>query len=99
MTAAPFQTACHELKAIGIVLRKEPGLYRVNFRNGPAATEYVTDNLQDAIARGRDMAAQAPAPTAPPLGPMGPRSRRGIMYRHNRKIAARRIRQQKLHQV
>lgn len=86
---APFQTTFDELKTLGLVLRQTPGEYRVNFRHGSEATEYITDDLQDALARGREMAAQQPS-FAPPLGPVGPRSsRRGKMYRHNRKIAAR----------
>ena len=90
-----FQTALDELKALGLVLQKAPGQYRVNFRNGTEATEYLTDDLESALAKGREMAAQPPPPPAPPLGPTGPRSsRRGVMYRHNRKIAARRRRQQ-----
>jgi hypothetical protein len=95
MNSTPFQTAFDELKALGLTLVQEPGQYRVNFRNGKAATEYATDDLQDAITQGREMAEQGPPPTELPLGPTGPRStRRGFMYRHNRKLAARRGRKQ-----
>ena len=95
MNSTPFQIACEELKALGLVLKEAPGQYRVNYRNGTAATEYTTDDLQAAVTRGRDMAAQPPKPSERPLGPTGPRStRRAFMYRHNRKIAARRSRRQ-----
>jgi hypothetical protein len=95
MNSTPFQTAFDELKALGLVLRQEPGQYRVNFRNGTARTEYMTDDLRDAVTQGREMAAHPPPPSDPPLGPTGPRSsRRGLMYRHNRKDAARRRRKQ-----
>jgi len=94
MTTTPFQTASDELKALGLLLERAPGQYRVNFRNGTAATEYTTDDLHAAVMRGREMAAHPPAPSEPPLGPTGRRfSRRGFMYRHNRKIAARRHKQ------
>lgn len=90
-----FQTASDELRALGLVLQKAPGQYRVNFRQGTETTEYLTDDLETALAQGRKMAAQPPPPAEPPLGPTGPRrSNRGKMYRHNRKIAARRRRQQ-----
>jgi hypothetical protein len=93
MNSTPFQIACDELKALGLVLQQAPGHYRVNFRNGTEATEYLTDDLQAAIERGREMAAQPAPAQAPPLGPTGPRSsRRAFMYRHNKRIAARRSR-------
>jgi hypothetical protein len=89
----PFQDAHAELKSLGLVLRYAPGEYRVNFRNGRPETEFITDDLQEALARGREMASHPPPEPAPPVGPLGPRSRRGTMYRHNRKLAARRRRQ------
>lgn len=93
MNSTPFQVAFAELKALGLILSQEPGQYRVNFRNATARTECTTDDLQAAIRRGREMAVQGPPQTEPPLGPTGPRSsHRGFMYRHNRKLAARRRR-------
>ncbi len=93
MDRTPFQIAYDELKALGLVLTCEPGCYRVNFRNGTAATEYCAEELPDALAHGREMAAEErPQTAALPLGPTGSRnSRRGLIYRHNRKLAARRI--------
>jgi hypothetical protein len=91
MNTTLFEKASAELKALGLVLQQLPGQYRVSFRNGGAATATTTDDLQSAIMWGREMAANLPKPKEPPLGPMGPRAtRRGFMYRHNRKIAARR---------
>lgn len=93
MNTTPYQKAFEELRALGLVLQQAPGHYRVNFRNGAPATEYVTDDIEDALARGRLMALLPPPAVLPPLGPTGPRlSRRAFMYRHNRKIAARRKR-------
>ena len=75
-------------------MKQAPGEYRVNFRNGRSATEYATDDLQDALQKGREMAAQPRPPSLPPLGQTGRRgTRRGQMYTHNKKIAAKRRRQ------
>jgi hypothetical protein len=89
----PFQAAVETLRLRGIVLRQLPGEYCVNFRKGAVATEYRTDELADALAHGVAMG-EAPAPE-PPLGPMGKRiTMRGAMCRHNRKLAAKRLRKQ-----
>ena len=68
MTITPFQAAFDELKALGLVLRQEPGQYRVNFSNGTAQTEHRTDDLQAAVTQGRKMAAHPPPPTEPKRG-------------------------------
>jgi hypothetical protein len=95
MNHTPFHIVCEELKMMGVVLRKGQGEYRVNSRDGATATEYVTDDLTDAVDRGREMAAQVRNRSEPPLGPTGPnRSRRSLMCQHNRKLAARRSRRQ-----
>jgi hypothetical protein len=86
------------LAARGARLPARPGEYVVNFRDGTPATAYVTDDLADAIEHGRALAlsitaADAPKKREPPLGPTGPRSpRRAKIYRHNKKLAARRAR-------
>ncbi len=95
MTPPPmnFREAVEALRKIGIALRQLPGEYSVNFRNGRPETEYRTVELADAIAHAMGMG-EAPVPL-PPLGPMGKGlTRRGLMYRHNRKVAARRRKQQ-----
>lgn len=95
MNDAPFHIACEELKMLGVVLRKGQGEYRVNHRGGTATSEFLTDDLTDAITRGREMAAERPNRPEPPLGPTGPNSsRRSRMYRHNRRLAARRAKRQ-----
>jgi hypothetical protein len=94
MDGTRFQKAYDELKALGLVLKPEPGQYRVFFHHA-ADPQYLTDDLDDALQRGREMAANPPPPPEPPLGPTKPRSRRrAFMYKHNRILAARRLRKQ-----
>lgn len=86
-----YEKACHELRALGLVLQQAPGHYRVNFRNGTRATEYQTEDLGDALRQGRVMASDRPELPEPPLGPTGSRfRRRAFMIAHNNRIAARR---------
>lgn len=94
MPLTPFQIAAEQVYALGQTLRRVPGGYIVNFRNGSASTEYQTEDLANAVSHAGAVAADAPAPPLPPLGPTGSRStRRGQMYKHNRRLAARRRRQ------
>jgi hypothetical protein len=90
MPVSAFQSACDELNKLGLELHRAPGEYRVNFPHGTPGTDYITDDLQDALTRGREMAERPPPFELPPLGPMGRRTRRGDMYKHNRSVAARR---------
>jgi hypothetical protein len=91
MNNTPFETAYEELKALGLVLQKAPGQYRVNFRHGTKVTEFLTDDLEAALQQRREMAKHPTPPSEPPLGPMRPRSlRRAFMYSHNNRVAARR---------
>jgi hypothetical protein len=55
-----FKAARDELHALGLVIRQAPGQYRVNFPDADDATEYVTDDLQDALNHGRAIATEAP---------------------------------------
>lgn len=90
----PFQTAREELRKIGIVLTQAPAEYRVNYVRGRPHTEYTTDDLHEAVIRAERMAALIPREEEP-LGPMGSGStRKTKMYRHNRKVAARRRKRQ-----
>ena len=97
-----------ELAAHGVRLTARPGEYCVNFRNGSEATAYVTDDLTDAIEHGRTLARAArqsadtvPARPAcakrrrrPPA--MTPKARRHRMIRrHNQRLCARMLRQQR----
>jgi hypothetical protein len=94
MPATPFQAAADQVYTLGQTLRRVPGGYVVNFRNSGASTEYQTEDLADALGHARAVAAHAPQPPLPPLGPTGSQTtRRGQMYKHNRKLAARRRRQ------
>lgn len=63
MNDSLFQIACDKLTEPGLVLKQAPGEYRVNFHDGTPAAEYTTDDLQDAVQHGREMAAHPlPAP-------------------------------------
>ena len=90
MNVSLFQAVSDELRTLGLVLEQAPGEYRVNFPHGTAETEFITDDLQDALDRGREMAEKPPPLPELPFGPMGHRTRRGAMYRHNKAVAARR---------
>jgi hypothetical protein len=87
----PFARARDELRALGIVLKEAPGEYSVK-RAKSIGVGCMFDNLDDALAFGRTPATQDQAlHELPPLGPMKPKSsRRAFMYRHNRKVAAKR---------
>jgi len=54
MPLTPFQTAADQVWALGQTLRRVPGGYIVNFRNGGASTEYQTEDLADAISAAPD---------------------------------------------
>src|SRR6185437_2784366 len=91
MNTTPYQKAFDELRALGLILQQAPGHYRVNFRNGSAATEYQTDDLLDALEQGRVMASNPSQPPEPPPGPTRARSRRrAFMLAHNNRVEARR---------
>ena len=45
------------LRPLGVVLSKKDGEYKVNFRGGREGTAYYTDDINDAVATGRHMAA------------------------------------------
>jgi len=97
-----FADAVAELAARGIRLTAELDQYVVNFKNGTAATAYVTDDLTDAIAHGRALA-RSIAPAAPAhvkrrqrrlrMTPKAVNKRRRLA--HMRKMRARAIRQEK----
>jgi hypothetical protein len=76
-----FEMVDAELTALGIDIRRLPGEYRVNVRGRSDRTAYLTEDLDDALAAGRAMAARNAARqvTARPAG--SPRRRR------NRKAA------------
>jgi hypothetical protein len=69
---SPFDLATAALRALGIVLARLPGEYRVNFRNGAESTARTVETLDQALAAGRAMAAER-AEQQPNRG--GPRRR------------------------
>jgi hypothetical protein len=102
-TPLRFEMAAAELRTLGITLESLPGEYRVNFRNGAERTAYSTEDLQDALAAGRAMAATAeqtsqetpsgPGKTRRPRRRMTPKAQRRRMIRqHNRRMRARAMR-------
>jgi hypothetical protein len=85
-----FNDAYAELRPLGITIKMVPGGYSIR-RTKAMGLGTTFDNLAEALAYGRSLAAQNDAlRDLPPLGPMGKKSKRGEMYRHNRKIAAKR---------
>lgn len=51
-----IKEAIAKMQANGMVIRCEDGEYRVNFKHGFEATAYYTNDLEDAVATGVDMA-------------------------------------------
>jgi len=84
-----FREAVDQLRRRGVILTLAPGEFIVNFHKGASSTEYRTDDLADALEHGLQL---SQVPAEPPLGPLGKGklSRRALMYRHNRKLAAKR---------
>jgi hypothetical protein len=88
-----LKDAAEKLKACGMQIVTQPGEYRVNYCGGREATAYFTDDLADALRTGKIMAQTPPPPPELPLGPIGRRnSRRGLIMKHNRRIADQRRR-------
>ena len=83
-----FALAYEELRALGIVLTRLPGEYRVNLRNGGETTARFVDGLDEALELGRAMAAEAAAkPIASPPRRRRRRNRGKAKRRHRRKWA------------
>jgi hypothetical protein len=93
-----------ELRARGIVITSRPGEWCVNFRNGTAATAYVTDDLLDAFAHGRALAAAVVDPPERETSVRRRRrrgrrpktakaARRAFIRKHNRRTRGRLMRQ------
>ena len=91
MKTTLLETISEELRSLGLELQQGAGEYRINYRYGTAATEYQTDDLFEALERGRVMASNPPPRPDPPLGPTGPKSPwKACMYAHNKRDAAKR---------
>jgi hypothetical protein len=87
-----------ELRARGVLITNRGGEWCVNVRGGTQATEYLTDDLQEAFEHGRALAASpmtAPVPAKPPeirrkwRKPMNARAqRRRMILAHNHRMRA-----------
>jgi hypothetical protein len=91
---SPLERAIDQLGKVGVLLKKGAGEYHLSFKHDPTKVCVIVDNLDDAIMRGLELADSRRA-ALPPLGPMGSSAkgkRKGLMYRHNRKLAAKRDR-------
>jgi hypothetical protein len=87
-----------ELTALGVTISARPGEYRINYRTGSDDTARYTDDLDEALALGRELAAARLATDAV-HGSMVPRRRpkrmtskairRRMIKRHNHRLRAR----------
>jgi len=94
-----FEIVVAELRTLGLTLRRLPGEYCVNFRNGGDATARMADDLDQALELGRAMAADKAADQAEIKKPprrrwrrrkMTPKAqRRRFIRAHNRRVRAR----------
>jgi hypothetical protein len=97
-----FELVAAELRALGVSVRRLPGEYAVNFRNGGDATARMADDLDQALEIGRTMAAERaadPTTTGKPQRrrwrrkKMTPKARRRrFILGHNRRLRARALR-------
>jgi hypothetical protein len=100
-----FEVVARELRALGLTLRRLPGEYCVNFRNGGDATARMAENLDEALELGRAMAAEAAANRSTSEKPLRRRWRRNRMtpkarrrrfiLGHNRRVRRRALRKQR----
>ena len=70
---SPFELAAAELRALGISLRRLPGEYRVNYRNGGDGTARLAEDLEQAVELGRALASRAPSVAHDGEGHPGPK--------------------------
>ena len=100
-----FELVARELRALGLTLRRLPGEYCVNFRNGGDATARMAEDLNEALELGRAMAAEKAAKQ--PATEKSPRRRwrrkrmtpkarrRRFILGHNRRVRRRALRKQR----
>jgi hypothetical protein len=89
---SPFELAAAELARLGITLTRQPGEFRVNYRNGADATAQIIETLDQALEIGRRMAADRPISKAirRPYRPRTPKAyNRWLRKKHMRKLRAR----------
>jgi hypothetical protein len=99
---SPYDIAAAELRKLRLTLRRLPGEYCVNFREGSDGTARFADDLDQALEIGRAMAAEKAAdPSASEKPPrrrsrrerMTPKARRRrFILGHNRRLRARTMR-------
>lgn len=83
---ADFKAARDHLKTLRIILVIAPGEF-VTYPDGKFCDAVYTEHLAEAYEAGLTMAEKADE-ELPPLGPTGSGKRKGLIYRHNRHIAA-----------
>ena len=102
---SPIMQIIDELRARGALITNRGGQWCVNVRGGTQATEYLTDDLQEAFDHGRALAADqmpSPAPVQPPgirrkwRKPMSAKAlRRRMIVAHNHRMRARMLKTQR----
>lgn len=103
---SPFDVVAAELRVLGLTLRRLPGEYCVNFRNGGDHTAQMADDLQHALVLGHAMAAEAAAVSGivakkPPRRRWRRKrltaktQRRRFIRSHNRRVRARSLRKRR----
>jgi hypothetical protein len=96
-----FELVARELRGLGLTLRRLPGEYCVNFRNGGDATAAMAEELKDALQLGRNMAAAREAETDAGSDTRSHslksarKYRRRFIRRHNKGYRRRAIRRQR----
>ena len=95
MTANPtLEPIAKTLKILGVHLESRPGEYRLSYLHDPRRQSVYVESLTEVLQVGLIMGETAPPAPPPPIGPTGRRKgRKGAMYRHNAKIAAKRLKQ------
>ncbi|OYV24708.1 MAG: hypothetical protein B7W99_00850 [Rhodospirillales bacterium 20-58-10] len=89
--ALTYELVAAELRPLGVKIAAIPGDYILTYRGHRDSPELRFADLADALALGREMAGRRPESFPATMGPTGRRrSRRGLMLKHNRWVAARR---------
>lgn len=93
-----FEMVAAELRRLGLTIRRLPGEYCINFRDGGDATARMAEDLDQALELGRAMAAEAAISRASAQKPprrrwrrkkMTPKARRRrFILAHNRRLRA-----------
>lgn len=97
-----FEIVAAELRTLGLTIRRLPGEYLINLRNGGDETARYVEDLDQALEVGRELAAEAAANRVADRQPkrrkqwrkkMTPKARRRRFIRaHNRRVRAKAMR-------